>query len=191
MKKFLLVAAIIVIGLFIIDITILQDDGLVEKSTNGNTYERYEDPDALPLGLDLEERAPSFTLTTLDGKTVTLEDYKGKKILLNFWATWCPPCKAEMPDMQQMYEEHKNEDFVVLAVNVTVTEKKAEDVSAFVEEYGLTFPILMDEKGKVAHQFEILSYPTSYFIDSDGVIRGKVIGALSKESMYKEMSLLP
>lgn len=191
MKKFLLVAAIIVVALFIIDITILQDDGLVEKTTEGNQYERYEDPSSLPIGLDLEERAPSFTLSTLDGKTVSLEDYKGKKILLNFWATWCPPCKAEMPDMQEMYEENKEKDFVVLGVNVTVTEKNADDVSTFVEDYQLSFPILMDVKGKVAHQFEILSYPTSYFIDSDGVIRGKVIGALSKETMYKEMSLLP
>ncbi|MEQ2525573.1 TlpA disulfide reductase family protein [Bacillaceae bacterium CLA-AA-H227] len=191
MKKILLIVAIIIGFLFIMDMTLLKDNGLVENTANNEKYEKIEKPNDLPVGLEVEERAPSFELTTLDGEKISSDDLKGKKVLLNFWATWCPPCKEEMPDMQKLYEEYKDEDVAVVGVNVTSTEKNREDVEKFVKEYELTFPILMDEIGEVTHQFEILSFPTTYFIDSDGVIRSKVIGALSKEKMYAEMNLLP
>lgn len=191
MKKILLIVAIIIGFLFIMDMTLLKDNGLVENTANNEKYEKIENPNDLPVGLEVEERAPSFELTTLDGEKISSDDLKGKKVLLNFWATWCPPCKEEMPDMQNLYEEYKDEDVAVVGVNVTSTEKNREDVEKFVKEYQLTFPILMDELGEVTHQFEILSFPTTYFIDSDGVIRSKVIGALSKEKMYAEMNLLP
>lgn len=191
MKKFLFIIASIVILLFIIDRTILKQSNDDSDKVSREQYEKMEDPDSLPVGLKKEERAPSITITTLDGEDVTLEDYRGKKILLNFWATWCPPCRKEMPDMQRLYEENHDDDFIVLAVNMTNTEKKRSDVARFVEQYQLSFPILMDENGKVAQQYEILSYPTSFFIDSDGVIRGKIVGEMSKEMMYKEIILLP
>ncbi|WP_449622834.1 TlpA disulfide reductase family protein [Robertmurraya sp. Marseille-Q9965] len=191
MKKILLIVAIIIGFLFIMDMTLLKDNGLVQNTSNNEMYEKIEKPNDLPVGLEVEERAPSFELTTLNGENITLEDLKGKRVLLNFWATWCPPCKEEMPDMQKMYEEYKDEDVVIAGVNVTSTEKNREDVQEFVQEHQLTFPILMDEIGEVTHQYEILSFPTTYFIDSDGIIRSKVIGALSKEKMYAEMSLLP
>lgn len=191
MKKILLVIGIIVILLFLLEFTVLKDKKLDNQSNQSETYERMENPDLVPLGLDPEERAPSFTIQTLTGETVSLEDFRGKRILLNFWATWCPPCKEEMPDMQTLYNEFKDQDFVVLAVNVTITEKSSEAVTKFVEDYDLNFPILMDEKGEVAHQYEILSYPTSFFIDSDGIIRKKIVGGLSKKVMQSEMSLLP
>ncbi|GIN60913.1 hypothetical protein J27TS8_09060 [Robertmurraya siralis] len=191
MKKFLFIFVSIVILLFIIDRTILKQSSDDSDKVSGEQYEKIADPDSLPVGVKKEERAPSFAITTLDGEDVTLDDYKGKKVLLNFWATWCPPCRKEMPDMQQLYEENRDDDFVVLAVNMTNTEKKRSDVVQFVDHYQLSFPILMDENGKVAQQYEILSYPTSFFIDSDGVIRGKIVGEMSKEMMYKEMILLP
>lgn len=191
MKKILLIVSIIIGVLFIIDMTLLKDNGLIEDTAIEEKYDKMEKPNDLPVGLEVEERAPSFELTTLDGEKVTSEDMKGKKVLLNFWATWCPPCKEEMPDMQKMYEEYIDEDVVVVGVNVTSSENNRKDVQTFVQELQLTFPILMDETGKVTHQFEILSFPTTYFIDSDGVIRSKVIGALSKEKMYAEIDLLP
>lgn len=191
MKKFLIVAAVIAVVLFIIDKTVLKDNGLVEKTIQVDQYEKHENPENLPVGLKKDHRAPTFSIKTLAGETVSLEDYKGKKILLNFWATWCPPCKAEMPDMEELYNEYKDEDFVVLAVNATISEKSRKDVESFVNDYQLTFPILLDEKGTVAAEYEILSYPSTYFIDSDGVVRNKIVGALSKELMYKEMIQLP
>lgn len=191
MKKILLVLVMIVILFVIIDRLVLKDMGKVDKTNQSETYDKMENPDLVPVGLDSEEKAPAFSLQTLTGETVALEDYRGKKILLNFWATWCPPCKEEMPDMQKFYEEYKDADFIILAVNVTTTEKNIENITSFVQDYQLTFPIILDEKGEVAHQYELLSYPTSYFIDSDGIIRNKIVGTLSKEVMYREMMLLP
>ncbi|MDQ0155063.1 TlpA disulfide reductase family protein [Robertmurraya andreesenii] len=191
MKKIGLAIGIIVIFLFILDQTIFKDKGPNHVSKQSSTYPKVEDQASVPIGLDEDEKAPSFTIQTIDGKEVSLEQFRGKKILLNFWATWCPPCKKEMPEMQKFYEEYESKDYLVLAVNVTVAEKTSKAVSSFVDDYGLTFPVLMDEKGEVAHQFEILSYPTSYFIDSDGIIRKKIVGGLSKEMLYREMSLLP
>lgn len=126
MKKFLFIFVSIVILLFIIDRTILKQSSDDSDKVSGEQYEKIADPDSLPVGVKKEERAPSFAITTLDGEDVTLDDYKGKKVLLNFWATWCPPCRKEMPDMQQLYEENRDDDFVVLAVNMTNTEKKKE-----------------------------------------------------------------
>lgn len=191
MKRFLMVGAIIVLLLVVVELTILKDGGLIEQAKSGNQYEKISDLESLPLGIEKDTRALPFSLTTLEGDTVSLEDYRGKKVLLNFWATWCPPCRAEMPDMEEMYKDQKNEDVVVLAVNMTMSESSREDVEQFIHDYELTFPILMDEVGEVGHQYEVLSYPTSLFIDSDGVIRSKVIGALSKEHMVDEINRLP
>lgn len=191
MKKFLLVLAIIVALLFIVDTTILKEKGIVEKATETEKLERVPNANELPVGLDSENRAPAFSLINLEGEEVSLDDYKGKKILLNFWATWCPPCKAEMPDMEELYKEYKEKDFVVLAVNMTYSEESQENVVAFVDDNQLTFPVLMDKRGEVGSLYNVNAFPTSYFIDSDGVIRNKVIGSLSKENMYKQMSRLP
>lgn len=191
LKKILLLIAAIILVLFVVDSTLLKDNNALEKVNENETYEKIAEAESLPVGLDNEERAPSFTVQTLTGETTTIEDYLGKKILLNFWATWCPPCKEEMPYMNEFYMEYEGEDYVVLAVNVTSTEKSKEDVTKFVEEHSLNFPILMDEMGEIAHQYEILSYPTSFFIDTEGVIRNRIVGTLSKDMIYREMLLLP
>ncbi|WP_085992652.1 peroxiredoxin family protein [Oceanobacillus senegalensis] len=127
--------------------------------------------------------APDFELTTLDGENVRLSDYRGKRVMINFWATWCPPCRAEMPDMQKLYEK---EDVVILAVNLRSTEKNDEVVIDFVKEYGLSFPIPMDVENEVASMFEVNAYPTSYLIDSEGRIQHKAIGAMNYDKMVQE-----
>lgn len=191
MKKVILIIAMIVALLVIVDQVILKDKELGSGTVQVDGYEKLAEPQSIPIGLEPEHRAPEIILSNLNGEKVSLEDFKGKKILLNFWATWCPPCKEEMPDMETLYKENKENDFVVLGVNMTNTESSEEKVAAFVEEYGLTFPILMDKNGKVSHAYELLSYPTTYFIDSDGIIRSKVVGAISKAHMYQEMMRLP
>ncbi|WP_077213635.1 peroxiredoxin family protein [Bacillus dakarensis] len=190
MKKILAIIVVIVGLLAVIDQTLLKRD-FVDPESKVEKYERLANPETVPVGLKVDYRAPDFTLKDMNGKVVSLEDYKGKKILLNFWATWCPPCREEMPHMQELYEEYKNDGFVVLAVNMVNTEKNPVVVEDFVEEFQLSFPILLDEYGEVAYQYEVLSYPTSYFIDTDGIIRSKVIGALNKKYMYEEMIRLP
>lgn len=191
MKKFLLAAAIIVLLLFIVDKTILKDIGVVEQAGQMEKYDKIEDPEELPVGLEKGNRAPDFELIDIEGNPVKLSDFRGKAVLLNFWATWCPPCRAEMPHMEKLYKKYKDEKFDIVAVNLTNTEKNSGDAKKFVEELGLTFTIPMDEKGVAGAEYEVLAYPTSYFIDSDGVIRGKVLGALNEEYMEKEIRKLP
>jgi len=141
------------------------------------------------VGVSEGSTAPDFELKTLSGDSLSLSSVKGKKVIINFWATWCPPCRSEMPDMQKIQDEHKD-DVVVLAVNLTNSESSVDTVKKFVDELELTFPVLLDEKGEINNQFEVLSYPTSYFVDENGVIQTKFVGALSYDQMNEFLNNL-
>ncbi len=134
--------------------------------------------------------ALDFTLPDLEGHKVSLSDYKGKIVFLNFWATWCPPCRQEMPSMQTLYEKLKGEDFEMLAVSIDKPGKSV--VKPFVEKRGYTFKTLLDPKGKVASQYRIVSIPTTFIIDKDGKIIDKVIGAKdwSRDSVIQKFKRL-
>lgn len=123
--------------------------------------------------------APNFKLSTLDGTTVELKDYKGKKVILNFWASWCAPCKSEAPVLQKFYKENK--DVILLSVNLTKEDQSKDAVKKFISDYSLTFPIPLDERGEVSDLYQVLSIPTTYFIDEKGLLQQKVIGPLNKE----------
>lgn len=127
--------------------------------------------------------APDFELVTLEGETVKLSDFKGKKVILNFWATWCPPCKAEMPHMQEFYEKNQEQGIEILAVNLTNLDNGKPDIKSFVEDYELTFPIPLDEEGVVGMQYQTFTIPTSYIIDTSGVITKKIVGPMNEEMM--------
>jgi len=128
--------------------------------------------------------APDFTVETITGETITLSDLRGQAVLVNLWATWCPPCRAEMPAIQKMYEEYKEQGFVVLGVDMTYQDDPSA-VLPFAQEYGLTFPILMDTNGLVAQQYELRSLPSSFFIDRDGIIQEVVIGGPMAEALLR------
>jgi peroxiredoxin len=119
--------------------------------------------------------APDFTAKTLEGETVRLSDLRGQVVLVNLWASWCPPCRAEMPAMEHVYQAYKEKGFVILAVNSTVQDSAA-NARAFVSENKLNFPILMDETGEITRLYRVQSLPTSFFIGVDGVIREVVVG---------------
>lgn len=128
-------------------------------------------------------RAPSFTATNLAGDEVSLEDYRGKVLLLNVWATWCPPCKEEMPSMQRLYEELDGTDFEILAVSVDAPQGEEDfagrpggDLGAFADEYGLTFSILHNPSGSIQRTYQTTGVPESFIIGRDGVIYKKVAG---------------
>ena len=138
-------------------------------------------------GIEIGKSAPDFTLTKLDGTNVKLSDLKGKKVILNFWATWCGPCQQEMPDMEAFYKEHK-ENVEILAVNYTPSEKVGEEkVSNFAKEKGITFPILLDKNIDVTTAYKVITIPTSYFIDTKGVIQDKFIGPMTQKRWRKEL----
>ncbi|MEK4069407.1 redoxin domain-containing protein [Peribacillus sp. FSL R5-0717] len=152
----------------------------MDNDSKGN-----DEKDALG-GLKIGAKAPNFSLKTLDGKQVELSDYEGKKVMLNFWATWCPPCKKEMPDMEK-YTQQAGDDVVVLAVNID----PENDVQAFVEDNGITFTIPLDSqsaKNPVNERYKILSIPTTYFIDKKGIIRNKVISAMTLKDMERNIN---
>ena len=135
-------------------------------------------------GLNKGDTAPDFELTTLAGEKVRLSELKGKKVIINFWATWCPPCKAEMPHMQNYYEEFaEDENVEILAVNLTSGDK-VKSVEAFIEDYKLTFPIPLDKEGKIGKKYQAVTIPTSYMIDTTGRIQNKIIGPMD-EKMIK------
>ena len=119
--------------------------------------------------------APDFSLPDLQGKTQRLTDYRGKVVFLNFWATWCKPCKEEMPSMQVLWDNLKNRDFMMLAVSMDrVTTTK--DIPSFVETLKLSFPILTDSWGQTDKRYKLMGVPETYIIDQSGVLREKVIG---------------
>ena len=119
--------------------------------------------------------APDFSLQTPEGQVLNLAEFRGRPVLINLWASWCPPCKAEMPDLENVYKAYQSEGFVVLGVNATNQDDPGK-ATAFAREYGLTFPILLDMDGSVSHLYQLQALPTSFFIDKNGVIQDVVVG---------------
>lgn len=120
-----------------------------------------------------KEQAPHFTLKDLNGKEVKLEDYRGKVIFLNFWATWCMPCREEIESMKTLYAEFKDRGFIILAVNIKESTKK---VKAFQKSYKMNFPILLDSDGKVSSRYGVRLVPTTVLIDREGYLIGSALG---------------
>ncbi|MBN2500046.1 MAG: redoxin domain-containing protein [Anaerolineales bacterium] len=124
-------------------------------------------------------QAPDFTLQTPDGESVTLSDLRGQVVLVNLWASWCGPCRIEMPAMQQVYEAYHDQGFTILAVNATYQDNVT-DALAFAAELDLTFPIVLDVNGQTSDQYELRSLPSSFFIDRDGQVQEVVVGSMSE-----------
>ena len=134
-------------------------------------------------GLKIGQQAPDFELTLLSGETVKLSEYRGKTVILNFWATWCPPCRAEMPEMQRFYEANRKEGIVILGVNATSTEASVPVVKAWIEEWAITFPIPLDKQGDISKRYRVNAYPATYVIDGEGMIRDKHPGPMNAEML--------
>ena len=139
-------------------------------------------------GLDQGDTPPDFELETMSGEVVKLSDLKGKKVILNFWASWCGPCKAEMPHMEQYYKKHKeSENVEIVAVNLTSAERRGlEGVTEFIDSYGLTFPIPLDEDGKVGDDYSVITIPSTFILGTDGKLSQKIIGPMD-ENMMEEL----
>lgn len=127
--------------------------------------------------------APGFSLARLGGGDVSLSELRGRAVLINFWASWCPPCRLEMPDLVRAYERYEAQGLTILAVNLTFQDAM-QDVEAFVEEFHMTFPVLLDERGEVAAGlYRLRGLPTSVFVEPSGIIRRIYIGAMSAEQI--------
>jgi peroxiredoxin len=128
-------------------------------------------------------QAEDFSLNDLEGKSQRLSQYRGKIVLVNFWATWCKPCTTEMPAMQTIYDKLRDKGFVVLAVNELEDDAK---VREHIKQYGYTYPVLMDHDNKVANQFGVFGLPVSVFIDEKGVVQEYIKGGLLTEQKIEE-----
>ncbi len=195
MRKWIIIT--VIIGLFgwtIYDYTVKNNEkeanetNVVEVNDASNKEIKEVESEIMEAepqtGLEKGNIPPDFELETWDGEMVKLSDFKGEKVLLNFWATWCPPCRAEMPDMQKFHETY--EDGVVLAVNLTETENSLKNIDAFLDEYGITFTVLSDTDTVVSSIYKAQALPTSYLINSEGKIHNIAIGPLNYDLMVQE-----
>ncbi|MGJ9460493.1 TlpA family protein disulfide reductase [Oceanobacillus sp. CF4.6] len=186
----LIVLAGIVIGNFI--------EQQFEKKAEPNIYDVTGDTNVEggaiapveSIGIEQGEAAPDFELETLNGEQFKLSDLKGKKVILNFWYTWCPPCREEMPEMQKFYEEF-GEEVEIIAVNLTYMEKSEQDVHDFIDEFSFTYSVPLDREETVAELYKIHAAPTSYFIGTDGIVgQTRRIGPMEYEFMEEMVHAL-
>ena len=132
--------------------------------------------------------APQFQFTNNSGQLISLSDLRGKPVLINFWATWCSPCRMEMPYIQQIYNEWQEKGLVLLAINIG---ESASRVAEFMRSQGFSFPVLLDPEGEIAGQYGVRAIPTSFFIDKDGIIQDMKVGPFhSKAEIESGLSKL-
>jgi peroxiredoxin len=165
-KKINLTAAILVflaVTISLVVFSLMQTDSVLES----------EKQQTIAVGLP----APNFTFPDLNGKMVSLMDYKGKVVLVNIWATWCPPCIDEMPSMEKLYQSLNGENFEILAVSIDTNGLKV--VAPFMKKYKLTFPALIDSEGIIKTTYKTTGVPESFIIDKQGILIKKIIGPLN------------
>lgn len=140
---------------------------------------------SLPSSPLIGKKAPDFTLPTIDGTEVRLSQFQGQPVLINFWASWCVPCREEMPELVRSYEAHKSEGLMILGLNLTYSDTLP-DVQEFVNEFDMTFPVLLDKDGQVAEKsYPLPGVPTSIFINRDGTIARVQAGLMSGKQIDK------
>ena len=172
--------AIFIIGLFLVGAALILFLPAPQEKTLDNSG--YSPPPATA-----SYAAPQLALTSLDGDPVSLDDYHGKVVLVNNWATWCPPCKAEMPELQHYYTTHASDGFVVVAIE---SGEPASTVSSFVLDQKLTFPVWLDLHGAAVEAFKNWDLPSSYGIDRDGIVRMSWTGPINQATLEKYITPL-
>jgi methylamine dehydrogenase accessory protein MauD len=146
-----------------------------------NIYQYTLDHSSLKVG----DAAPDFELTSLEGETVRLSQFKGQPVILSFGATWCPDCRIEAPLLQDLHEHHP--DLVILLVD---SKESSDIVRQYADELGITHPILLDQNGAVNELYQIFAIPTEIFIDADGIIRAKLVERVTPELLAEKLPLI-
>ncbi|MHB1042468.1 MAG: peroxiredoxin family protein [Eubacteriales bacterium] len=162
-KKNKIVAAVLLLALVFGGTYFLKQSVAVKQEATATKPEIQGSTPAVKM-------APDFTLVDMDGKQVRLSDQKGKKVLINFWTTWCKYCRVEMPALQKFYEQTKDKNWQVLMVNITSSEKSISDVKDYLKSNNFTFPVLLDKDGSVSALYGINSIPTSFILNEKGEV---------------------
>lgn len=170
--------AMIMIGVGLIAIGIMFM--LILNNREKTASASSSDLSAVPVEMDFP--APELDLVTLNGAPVSLADFRGSVVLVNLWATWCPPCRQEMPTLQAFYDRYKEDGFVLIAID---QEETREVVQPFVEEFDLTFPVWLDMDYLAQREFKTMSLPSSYVVDRNGQVKLMWIGSISKANLEK------
>lgn len=185
MKKMIgYVVAILVVGAMIVLMVKMNgSDGKEKESVD----DEQNSSGTEKIGLEQGDTPPNFKLTTFDDEVIELSALKGKKVILNFWASWCGPCKAEMPHMQNYYENYAEEDNVeIVAVNMTTQERRGlTGIEEFIADYELTFPIPLDKEGDVIIDYGVVTIPTTYILGTNGRLEQKVVGPMDEKTIRK------
>ena len=132
-------------------------------------------------------KAPDFSMTGISGQQISLKDLRGQGVLVNFWATWCYPCREEMDDLKAAYEKYKDQGIVILGIDMKEGE---ETVRKFTDSYKITYPILIDTDGKVSDAYNVFGIPSSFFIDREGIIRDIILGEMNQDSINNKIEKL-
>ena len=161
-----------------------------EEDTDNNSSNENSDSTSTSSPADTYNDYYNFTVTDWEGNEVQLSDMKGKSVILNFWASWCPPCKAEMPDFEEAYKEHGDE-IVFMMINLTDGYRETVDKAKnHIKKEGYTFPVYFDTKSDVAYSFSVSSIPATYLIDKNGNVVGHAVGMIDKTALAEAMDIL-
>ncbi len=183
-------ALAVIIGTAAVLYNVLSDELKPNKLTETSHESQSNSEDSDSPSKDESAKAPDFTVYDIDGNPVSLSDFLGKPVIVNFWASWCGPCKSEMPDFETVYKEHEN-DIQFLIINMTDgSSETVETAYDFIAESGYTFPVYYDTDMDAASTYSVYSIPATYFIDSEGYIVAKGSGALDLESLYKGIDMI-
>jgi peroxiredoxin len=176
----ILISTFLAAGVFLIGAAVI-----MVFSANVDKIQQFDSSMLLPAAANYP--APELTLTDLQEKAVSLGDYLGGVVLVNNWATWCPPCKVEMPELQAYYEAHADDGFVLIAIEAG---EPLDEVAAFAQAYGLTFPIWLDPHSIALEAFQNWDLPSSYVIDTDGTVVYSWTGPVNQQTLEKYVTPL-
>ncbi len=178
-------AGLIAAGIGIVLIGVAALFLMPQPKSSASADSHQDEYSSVPVKVDFA--APELSLRNVVGEPESLEDYHGQVVMVNLWATWCPPCIAEIPMLQEYYEDHHAEDFVMLGID---SQEKPEKVAEYIKATGVTYPIWIDEKGKAGRAFNSSSLPASFVIDREGIVRLAWTGQISRAMLEEHLTPL-